>query len=65
MSRKLGRQMKMLCFLEGETVPGSNTAGAHKGSGRPSGMQVPDDNENLEDMAKKASEILGMDIEIE
>ena len=65
MSRKLGRQMKMLCFLEGETVPGRNTAGAHKGSGTPSGMQVPDENENLEDMAKKASEILGMDIEIE
>ena len=55
----------MLCCLEGETASGRNAAAAHKGSDRPSGMQVPDDNENLEDMAKKASEILGMDIEIE
>ena len=50
--------MRMVCVSQGEAVPGSGAAGA-------GGTQAADKKENLEDMAKKASEILGMDITIE
>ena len=58
MSRKVGKPMRMVCVSQGEAVPGSGAAGA-------GGTQAADKKENLEDMARKASEILGMDIEIE
>ena len=62
MSRRLGRPMKMLCYSEGENIPGGSRIGAHVGPGGTSGA---DTEENMEDMARKASEILGMDITIE
>ena len=62
MSRRLGRPMKMLCYSEGENIPGGSRIGAHVG---PGGTAGADTEENMEDMARKASEILGMDITIE
>lgn len=62
MSRRLGRPMKMLCYSEGENIPGGSRIGAHVG---PRGTAGADTEENMEDMARKASEILGMDITIE
>ena len=62
MSRRLGRPMKMLCYSEGENIPGGSRIGAHVG---PGGTAGTDTEENMEDMARKASEILGMDITIE
>lgn len=62
MSRRLGRPMKMLCYSEGETIPGGSQIGAYVG---PEGTAGADTEENMEDMARKASEILGMDITIE
>lgn len=62
MSRRLGRPMKMLCYSEGENIPGRSRIGAHVG---PGGTAGADTEENMEDMARKASEILGMDITIE
>ena len=62
MSRRLGRPMKMLCYSEGETIPGGSQIGAYIG---PEGTAGADTEENMEDMARKASEILGMDITIE
>lgn len=62
MSRRLGRPMKMLCYSEGENIPGGSRIGAHVG---PGGTAGADTEENMEDVARKASEILGMDITIE
>ena len=62
MSRRLGRPMKMLCYSEGENITGGSRIGAHVG---PGGTAGADTEENMEDMARKASEILGMDITIE
>ncbi|MBQ1959689.1 MAG: DNA polymerase III subunit gamma/tau [Firmicutes bacterium] len=52
MSRKLGRPVRMLCYAEGENIPGQPPAAAKK-------------EENLEELAKQASDILGIDIEFE
>ena len=57
MSRRLGRQMRMLCYSGEEAVPA--------GIGPAGGIEETEKTDNLEDMARKASEILGMDIEIE
>ena len=47
----------MICLDKGEKLP--------EGHGAAGGMDGEDRKENLDDMAKKASEILGMDITIE
>ena len=65
MSRRLGRPVRMLCYQEGESVPGRRTAAAGENAAKAGRMQQAGENDNIEDMAKKASEILGMDIEIE
>ena len=65
MSRRLGRPVRMLCYQEGESVPGRRTAAAGENAAKAGRMQQVGENDNIEDMAKKASEILGMDIEIE
>ena len=51
MSRKLGRPVRMLCYAEGENIPGQPQAAKKE--------------ENLEELAKQASDILGIDIEFE
>lgn len=57
MSRRVGRPLRMICLDKGEKLP--------EGHGAAGGMDGEDRKENLDDMAKKASEILGMDITIE
>ena len=57
MSRRLGRQMRMLCYSGEETIPAGIKSAV--------GEEETEKKDSLEDMARKASEILGMDIEIE
>ena len=51
MAGKLGRPMRMLCYAEGENIPGQ--------------PPVQKQEENLEELARQASDILGIDIEFE
>ena len=51
MARKLGRPVRMLCYAEGENIPG-----------QPAAAKQEDD---LDALAKQASDILGIDIEFE
>ena len=57
MSRRLGRQMRMLCYSREEAIPAGIKSAV--------GEEEEEKKDSLEDMARKASEILGMDIEIE
>ena len=57
MSRRLGRQLRMLCYSREETIPAGIKSAV--------GEEETEKKDSLEDMARKASEILGMDIEIE
>ena len=51
MARKLGRPVRMLCYAEGENIPGQPA--------------VKKQEEDLDVLAKQASDILGIDIEFE